>query len=197
MPLCDITGVVHPMSSKHTFMCKNWQVTKGKFFNAEFVKSNTKKCFLLKSWHHTWNDPRIKSKTSRSSVFTCSGMNAKTMKLIPNSGIKSSVDFASLLKRQSRNGFTVRPISNLSPYMPIMKCNCGALCYFTFQLWGPEMEKNTMKRVGGKIAHALRLAYEMLSITGKKNTQSSISLCKAAARGSLLCWVPRVSFLKS
>lgn len=57
--------------------------------------------------------------------------------------------------------------------------------HFTFQLRGPEMEKNTIKSVGGKIAHALCLAEEVLSIIGNKkkhHTQSSVSLCKAAAR---------------
>lgn len=71
--------------------------------------------FSLICWHRTWKDPKIKSKTSRSSVFTCSGMKANTMKLIPNRGIKSSVDLASLLKRQSKNtNSNVSPGENIS-----------------------------------------------------------------------------------
>lgn len=49
------------------------------------------------------------------------------------------------------------------------------------------MEKNTMKRVGGKIAHALRLAYEMLSITGKKNTHKALYLCVKQLPGGVYC----------
>lgn len=48
--------------------------------------------------------------------------------------------------------------------------------HFTFQLRGPEMEKNTIKTVSGKMAHVLWLAYEMLSITGKI-TLRALYLC--------------------
>lgn len=154
-------------------MCPSVGWPSGKRFH---VRHKMRKCFFhnhffLKSWQHTWNDPRIKSKTSRSSVFTCSGMNANTIKLIPNRGIRSSVDFASLLKRQSKSRFKclpkVKPIFNLSLYMPIMKCNCGVLFILHFSSEDQRWGKNTIKSVSGKIAHALWLAYEMLSITGK------------------------------
>ncbi len=117
------------------------------------------------------------------------------MKLIPNRGIKSSVDFASLLKPQSENRFKrlppVKPIFNLSLYVPIMKCNCGALFHFAFWLRGPVMEKNTIKIVTGKIAHAL-WPWDAL------HHRDKIKHSKAAARGKKpQCWVPWVSCLKS
>lgn len=108
--------------------------------------------FFLKNWHHTWNDPRIKSKTSRNSVFTCSGMKANTMKLIPNRGIKSSVDFASLLKQQSKNRFKMSPL--VKQIFSIHVCTNNEMwlrVHFKFQLRGPEMEKKTsLKLSAGK-----------------------------------------------
>lgn len=62
--------------------------------------------------------------------------------------------------------------------------------HFTFQLWGPEMGgKTPLKRISGKIAHALWPAYETPSITGENTISSTISLCKAAVRERLLWWV--------
>lgn len=53
----------------------------------------------LSDWilRRTWNDPRMRSNTSLSSVFMFSGIKANMMKFIPKSGINKSVDFASLL----------------------------------------------------------------------------------------------------
>lgn len=59
--------------------------------------------------------------------------------------------------------------------------------HFTFQLRGPEMEKkNTIKSVSGKIAHALWLAYEMLSITGKI-MHRALHLCVTQLPGKDYC----------
>lgn len=75
----------------------------------------------LKGWCHTWKDPRMRSKTSRSSVFTCSGMKANTMKLIPNRGMRSRVDFASLLNQQNKNKW----LSRSNQYQCLLKAAGG------------------------------------------------------------------------